>query len=191
LWGPFELKDRAPAEVRRTEHDMSASERLPMTRAGAAALKEELKRLKTVERPKIIEALAEARSHGDLSENADYDAAKHQQSFNEGRILHIEDKLSRSEVVDVSKFQGSTKVLFGATVTIADEEGAKTVYQIVGDIEADFKKGRISISSPIARALIGREQGDSVTVRGPKGNEKEYEILAVAYVDEYPQAEES
>lgn len=170
---------------------MSASERLPMTRAGAAALKEELKRLKTVERPKIIEALAVARSHGDLSENADYDAAKHQQSFNEGRILHIEDKLSRSEIVDITKLAGNTKVMFGATVTIADEDGAETVYQIVGDIEADFKKGRISISSPIARALIGREQGDSVTVRGPKGNEKEYEILTVAYIDEFPPVEEA
>jgi transcription elongation factor GreA len=154
-----------------------------MTRAGSVGLKNELKRLKSVERPKVIEALAEARSHGDLSENADYDAAKDRQAFIEGRIADIEDKLGRAEVVDVSRLSGD-KVLFGATVTISDEDGTEVVYQIVGDIEADIKKGRISISSPIARALIGREQGDSVVVKGPKGGEKEYEILTVAFVAE-------
>lgn len=159
------------------------SARLPITQAGATALKVELKRLKAVERPKVIEALAEARAHGDLSENADYDAAKDRQGFIEARIANIEDKMARAEVIDVSKLSGP-KVLFGATVTVADGEGTEVVYQIVGDIEADFKKGRISISSPIARALIGREEGDSITVKGPKGDEKEYEIIAVAFVQE-------
>lgn len=155
-----------------------------MTRAGAASLKEELKRLKSVERPKVIEALAEARSHGDLSENADYDAAKDRQAFIEGRILDIEDKLSRSEIVDIQKLVGTAKVMFGATVKLTDDDGTETAYQIVGDIEADIKKGRISISSPIARALIGREEGDTVTVKGPKGGEKEYEIQSVLYIEE-------
>jgi transcription elongation factor GreA len=162
---------------------MSTSARIPVTRAGSVALKNELKRLKAVERPKVIEALAEARSHGDLSENADYDAAKDRQGFIEARIANIEDKLSRAEIVDVSKLSGA-KVLFGATVTVADSEGTEVVYQIVGDIEADIKKSRIAISSPIARALIGREEGDSVTVKGPKGDEKEYEIVTVSFVQE-------
>lgn len=157
--------------------------RLPMTRAGSVNLKNELKRLKAVERPKVIEALAEARAHGDLSENADYDAAKDRQAFIEGRIAAIEDKLGRAEIIEVSKLAGS-KVVFGATVTVIDEDGAEIVYQIVGDIEADIKKGRISISSPIARALIGREKGDSIVVKGPKGGEKEYEIRTVAFVEE-------
>jgi transcription elongation factor GreA len=146
-------------------------------------LKNELKRLKAVERPKVIEALAEARSHGDLSENADYDAAKDRQAFIEGRIAMIEDRLVRADIVDVSRLSGD-KVLFGATVTVTDDEGTEIVYQIVGDIEADIKKGRISISSPIARALIGREKGDTVVVKGPKGDEKEYEIVSVAFIAE-------
>ena len=162
---------------------MAASVRIPITRAGATQLKNELKRLKSVERPKVIDALTEARGHGDFSENADLDAAKQHQSFIEGRIADIEDKLSRAETVDVSKLSGD-KILFGATVTVADEDGNEVVYHIVGDIEADIKKSRISISSPIARALLGREQGETVTVKGPKGNEREYEIRAVAYVEE-------
>ena len=158
-------------------------ERIPVTRAGAIMLRNEVKRLKSVERPKVIAALSEARSHGDLSENADYDAAKHQQSFVEGRIKDIEDKLSRAEIVEVAKITGE-RVRFGATVALADEDGAEVRYQIVGDIEADIKKGKISVSSPIARALIGREPGEAVTVKGPKGNEKEYEILLVQFIEE-------
>ncbi len=157
--------------------------RIPVTRAGAAALRNELKRLKAVERPKVIEALEVARSHGDLSENADYDAAKDRQAFIEGRIQEIEDKLSRAEIVDVSKLSGE-KVVFGATVTLSDEDGNETTYQVVGDIEADLKKGKISISSPIARALIGREAGDEVLVRGPKGGEKEFSIKGIVFREE-------
>jgi transcription elongation factor GreA len=162
---------------------MSANVRNPVTRAGSVALKNEIKRLKSVERPKVIEALAEARSHGDLSENADYDAAKDRQAFIEGRIKDIEGKLSTAEVVDVSRLSGE-RVVFGATVTLEDEDSVKVVYQVVGDIEADIKKNKISISSPIARALIGREVGDSITVKGPKGAEKEYEILSVEFKEE-------
>jgi transcription elongation factor GreA len=162
---------------------MSGVGRIPVTRAGSVALKNELKRLKSVERPKVIEALAEARAHGDLSENADYDAAKDRQAFIEGRIRDIEDKLARADIVDVSRLSGS-KVVFGATVDLSDEDGGKVVYQIVGDIEADIKKGKISVSSPIARALIGREEGDTVTVKGPKGNEREYEIVAVEFKED-------
>lgn len=162
---------------------MSGVGRIPVTRAGSVALKNELKRLKSVERPKVIEALAEARAHGDLSENADYDAAKDRQAFIEGRIRDIEDKLARADIVDVSRLSGS-KVVFGATVDLSDEDGGKVAYQIVGDIEADIKKGKISVSSPIARALIGREEGDTVTVKGPKGNEREYEIVAVEFKED-------
>jgi transcription elongation factor GreA len=157
--------------------------RIPMTRAGAVTLRNELKRLKSVERPLVIEALEVARSHGDLSENADYDAAKDRQAFIEGRIKELEDKLARAEIVDLAKITGD-KVVFGATVTLQDEEGAKLSYQIVGDDEADIKRHKISISSPIARALVGRESGDSATVRGPKGGEREYEILKVEYKEE-------
>ena len=159
------------------------SDRIPVTRVGAIALKNEVKRLKSVERPKVIEALAEARAHGDLSENADYDAAKDRQAFIEGRIKDVEDKLARAEIVDVSKL-GGDRVRFGATVTLSDEEGAQVVYQIVGDIEADIRKGKISISSPIARALISREPGDAITVKGPKGGEKEFEIVQVEFKEE-------
>ena len=159
------------------------ADRIPVTRAGSIALKNELKRLKSVERPKVIEALAEARAHGDLSENADYDAAKDRQAFIEGRIRDIEDKLARAEIVDVNKLSGD-KIVFGATVTLNDEDGGEVVYQIVGDIEADIKKGKISVSSPIARALIGREEGDSVTVKGPKGNEKDFEVISVVFKED-------
>jgi len=160
-----------------------SADRIPVTRAGTIALRNELKRLKSVERPKVIEALEVARSHGDLSENADYDAAKDRQAFIEGRIQEIEGQLGRAEVVDVSKLSGD-KVVFGATVTLQDEDDGQLRYQVVGDVEADIKRGRISVSSPIARALIGRETGDTVTVRGPKGGEREYEILAVEFVEE-------
>lgn len=157
--------------------------RIPITRAGAAMLKSELKRLKSVERPKVIDALEEARGHGDLSENADYDAAKHQQAFIEGRIADLESKLANAEIIDVSKLKGD-QIRFGATVTVEDEDGATITYQVVGDVEADIKKNKLSVNSPIARALIGREAGESITVKGPKGGEKEYEILAVEYREE-------
>ena len=155
-------------------------EKVPMTASGYEALVVELKRRTTEDRPKIIQAIAEARSHGDLSENAEYHAAKEQQSHNEGRIAKIEDNLSRSEVIDLSKLSGDT-VIFGAKVTLVDEDtDEKKVYQIVGDVEADVKNGLISISSPIARALIGKSAGDSVEVAAP-GGARGYEILKVKF----------
>ena len=151
-----------------------------MTADGYANLQDELKRLKSVDRPAIIRAIAEARDHGDLSENAEYHAAKDRQAFIEGRVMDLEDKLSRAEVIDVSKLSGKT-VKFGATVTLSDEDtDAKVKYQIVGDLEADAKRGRISISSPIARALIGKSAGDTVEVAAP-GGAKSYEILKVQF----------
>jgi transcription elongation factor GreA len=146
-----------------------------MTANGFAQLKEELRWRQQEERPRIIEAISEARAHGDLSENAEYHAAKEAQSHNEGRIGELEDLISRAEVIDISK-------LFGATVTLADEDtDAEKVYQIVGDQEADVKAGRISISSPIARALIGKEEGDSVEVQAP-GGAHGYEIVSVKFI---------
>ncbi|WP_075215361.1 transcription elongation factor GreA [Mongoliimonas terrestris] len=155
-------------------------EKIPMTAGGYAALERELQRRRSEERPRIIAAISEARAHGDLSENAEYHAAKEAQSHNEGRISDLEDMLSRAEVIDVSKLSGTT-IKFGATVTLVDEdtEEEKT-YQIVGDAEADVKEGRISISSPIARALIGKSVGDSVEVTAP-GGARAYEVLQVAF----------
>lgn len=151
-----------------------------MTAEGHKALMEEVRHLKTVERERIIKAIAEARAHGDLSENAEYHAAKEQQAFNEARVAELEDKLSRAEVIDVSSLSGD-KVQFGATVTLIDEDTEKEVtYQIVGDLEADVNAGKISISSPIARALIGKSVGDFVEVNTPGGG-KSYEILKVVY----------
>jgi transcription elongation factor GreA len=156
-------------------------EKVPMTVAGHAALGEELRRRQQIERPRIIQAISEARAHGDLSENAEYHAAKESQSLNEGRIAELEDKLSRAEIIDVSKLSGST-VKFGATVTVFDEETEEEKrYQIVGETEANVKDGRISVASPIARALIGKKAGDTVEVKTPKGG-KSYEILTVAFV---------
>jgi transcription elongation factor GreA len=153
-------------------------EKIPMTPAGHAALEDELRQRQQVERPRIIEAIAEARSHGDLSENAEYHAAKEQQSHNEGRIAELEDKLARSDVIDVSKLSGDT-IKFGATVTLIDEDTEKkAVWQIVGEPEADAKKGRISITSPLGRALIGKKKGSSVEVVAP-GGAKAYEITKV------------
>ena len=153
-------------------------EKVPMTVKGHAALREELARRTRKDRPEIIAAIAEARAHGDLSENAEYHAAKESQSLNEGRIKELESVLGRAEVVDPSKMSGA-KIRFGATVTLVDEETEEEkVYQIVGDQEADPKEGRISVSSPISRALINKEVGDSVEVRAPKGN-RSYEIEAV------------
>ncbi|MEW6017590.1 MAG: transcription elongation factor GreA [Pseudomonadota bacterium] len=156
-------------------------EKVPMTAGGYQALDDELKRLKTVERPSVIAAIAEAREHGDLSENAEYHAAKERQGWIEGQIAEIEDKLARAQVIDVSKLSGS-QVKFGATVSLVDEDTEEEArYQIVGEHEADVKGGRISISSPIARAIIGKEIGDVVEVNTP-GGVKSYEILKVEWV---------
>lgn len=151
-----------------------------MTSAGYKALEEEIKFLKTVERPRIVKAISEARAHGDLSENAEYHAAKEQQGMNEARVAELEDKLARADVIDVSKLKGKD-VMFGATVTLVDEDTDEEArYQIVGEMEADVKEGRISITSPIARALIGKTVGDSVEVATPGGG-KSYEILKVRF----------
>ena len=159
------------------------SQRVPMTKGGLVRLKEELKRLKNVERPKIVKEIAEARSHGDLSENAEYHAAKEKQSHIEGRIAQVEHWIATAEVIDLSKHVGD-KVVFGATVKLTDgESGDEVTYRIVGELEADLKQGRISVTSPIARALIGRAEGDEVVVRTP-GGQKEYEIQGVSFEDE-------
>jgi len=155
-------------------------EKVPMTAAGHAALEQELKRRQQEERPRIIQAISEARTHGDLSENAEYHAAKEQQSLNEGRIAELEDKLARAEVIDVSKLSGDT-IKFGATVTLIDEDtNKKAVWQIVGEPEADAKKGRISITSPLARALVGKAKGATVEVVAP-GGAKAYEIAKIEW----------
>jgi transcription elongation factor GreA len=155
-------------------------EKVPMTQAGFDKLKEELRWRQQEERPRIIAAISEARAHGDLSENAEYHAAKEAQSHNEGRITELEDLTARAEVIDLSKMSGS-KIKFGATVKLIDEDtDEEKIYQIVGDQEADVKSGRISISSPIARAMIGKEAGESIEVVAPGGS-KAYEILAVSW----------
>ena len=151
-----------------------------MTRAGFTALDEELKLLKSVERPAVIRAIAEAREHGDLSENAEYHAAREKQSFIEGRVKELEALVSLAEVIDPSKFSGSIK--FGATVTLADEDsGEEKTYQIVGEAEANIEKNLLNIRSPLARALIGKEEGDSVEVKTP-GGDRGYEILKVRFI---------
>jgi transcription elongation factor GreA len=155
---------------------------IPLTRRGADKLKEELHRLKTVERHAVIQAIAEARAQGDLSENAEYDAAKDKQGFIEGRILEIEGKLAAAQVIDPATLNAEGRVVFGATVDLEEEAtGARVTYQIVGDDEADLKLGLISISSPIARALISKGEGDVADVRAP-GGIKSYEIISVRYV---------
>lgn len=154
----------------------------PLTKAGAEMLKAELHRLKTVDRPNVINAIAEARSHGDLSENAEYDAAKERQGFIEGRINEIENKLATAQIIDPRLLDADGRCVFGATVDLADQESGEPVsYQIVGEDEADLKAGKISISSPIARALIGKYAGDVAEVQAP-GGVREYEILDVRYV---------
>jgi len=166
-----------------------AGNSIPMTKAGADAIKRDLKRLKSVERPRIVQEISVARDHGDLSENAEYHAAKEKQSHIEGRIQMLEDRLARAEIIDVSRLSGE-RVVFGATVKLEDaDSGAMTQYTIVGEHEADLKKARISITSPIARGLVGREVGDSVKIRTP-GGEREYEILEVLFA-EYAIEEES
>ena len=155
--------------------------RTPMTLRGAERLRAELKRLKSEARPNVIKAIAEARAHGDLSENAEYHAAREQQSFIEGRINDIENRLSNSEIIDVTRLSASGRVVFGSTIELEDQDGNKVVYQLVGDDEADIKQGLLSVSSPIARALIGKSEGDAVDVTTPGGT-RSYEIIAVRYV---------
>ena len=154
---------------------------IPITKRGAEKLKEELHRLKTIDRPAVINAIAEARAQGDLSENAEYDAAKDRQGFIEGRIAEIEGKLSTAQIIDPSALNAGGKVVFGATVELEDEDsGSAVTYQIVGEDEADLKEGLINIGSPIARALIGKEEGDTAEVQAP-GGLRRYEIVAVRY----------
>ena len=155
-------------------------QKFPMTLGGFRAIEEEIKRLKTVERPEVVRAIAEARSHGDLSENAEYHAAKERQSFIEGRLAELEDKLSRAEVIDPTKLSGN-QIKFGAIVELADEDtDEESTYQIVGEHESDIKNGRLSISAPLARALIGKTVGDSVEVTTPGGT-KSYEVIKVQF----------
>jgi transcription elongation factor GreA len=156
--------------------------KVPLTVRGAEKLKVELHKLKTEDRPRVIEAIAEAREHGDLKENAEYHAAREQQSFIEGRIKEIESKLSNAQIIDVTQVNAQGKVIFGATVDLLDEDSGKEItYQIVGDDEADIKAGLISVSSPIARALIGKEEGDIAEVDAP-GGRKTFEIVEVRYI---------
>jgi transcription elongation factor GreA len=157
-----------------------AMDKIPMTAAGYSLLEQELKHCQQIERPRIIQQITDARSHGDLSENAEYHAAKEAQSHNEGRIAELEDKLARAEVIDVSKLSGDT-IKFGATVTLIDEDtDEKKIWQLVGEPEADAKKGRISITSPLARALLGKTKGSNIEVVAP-GGAKAYEILKVEW----------
>lgn len=156
--------------------------KVPITVHGAERLQDELRNLKSVERPKVIEAIAEARAHGDLKENAEYHAARDQQSFIEGRIKDIESKLGNATIIDVTKIDANGKVVFGSTVVVADDDTGKEVtYQIVGNDEADIKLNKISISSPIARALIGKEEGDEVDVQTP-GGLRSFEIVSIKYI---------
>jgi transcription elongation factor GreA len=157
--------------------------RAPMTLQGAQRLRAELEELKSVQRPAVINAIAEARAHGDLKENAEYHAAREQQGFIEGRIKQLEGELSHADVIDVSKLDAGDRIVFGAKVTVADvETDEERRYQIVGDLEADIKLGLIAISSPVARALIGKHEGDSVTIEAPGGT-REYEVVEVSYKD--------
>ena len=157
--------------------------RAPITAKGAQRLREELDHLKSVKRPRVITAIAEAREHGDLKENAEYHAAREEQGFIEGRIKQLEGELSHAEVIDITKLAAGSKIVFGATVTLADvETDEEKRYQIVGDLEADIKQGLIAISSPLARALIGKLEGDSVTIDAPDG-QRDYEVVSVAYLD--------
>jgi transcription elongation factor GreA len=154
--------------------------KLPITLAGFNQLQEEIKVLKTIDRPAVIQAIADAREHGDLKENAEYHAARERQSFIEGRLLELEDRLSRVDVIDPAKMSGDT-IKFGATVKVVDEDSSEEhTYQIVGEYEADFEKGKLSLSAPLSRALIGKAVGDMVEVKTPKGT-KSYEILKVIY----------
>ncbi len=155
----------------------------PITSKGAKRLRAELEELKSVNRPKVIADIAEARAHGDLKENAEYHAARDQQSFIEGRIKHLEGELSHAQVIDIATLTAGDRVVFGATVKLADcDNDEERTYQIVGDLEADIKQGLIAISSPVARALIGKHEGDTATIEAPAGT-REYEIISVSYLD--------
>ena len=155
--------------------------RAPITAKGAARLRAELEELKSVKRPAVINAIAEARAHGDLKENAEYHAAREQQGFIEGRIKHLEAELSHAQIIDISSLDAGDKVVFGATVVVVDcETDEEKTYQIVGDLEADIKQGLIAISSPVARAMIGKNEGDAITIEAPGGT-REYEIVSVGY----------
>ncbi len=157
--------------------------RAPITLKGAQRLRDELEHLKSDKRPKVIAAIAEAREHGDLKENAEYHAAREEQGFIEGRIKQLEGELSHAEIIDISRLNAGSKVVFGATVTLADvETDEEKRYQIVGDLEADIKLGLIAISSPVARALIGKNEGDAIAIDAPAG-QREYEIVSVEYLD--------
>ena len=157
--------------------------RAPITLKGAQRLRDELEHLKSDKRPKVIAAIAEAREHGDLKENAEYHAAREEQGFIEGRIKQLEGELSHAEIIDISKLNAGSRVVFGATVTLADVDTEEEKrYQIVGDMEADIKLGLIAISSPVARALIGKNEGDTVAIAAPAG-QREYEIVSVEYLD--------
>jgi transcription elongation factor GreA len=156
--------------------------RAPLTTQGAQRLRSELEELKSVRRPAVINAIAEARAHGDLKENAEYHAAREQQSFIEGRIKQLEGELSHAQVIDIAALDAGTRIVFGATVLLADaDSGEEKRYQIVGDLEADIKQGQIAISSPVARALIGKHEGDEVTIEAPGGT-REFEIVEVRYI---------
>lgn len=156
--------------------------RAPITAKGAARLRAELEELKSVQRPAVINAIAEARAHGDLKENAEYHAAREQQGFIEGRIKHLEGELSHAQVIDIANLSVGDKVVFGATVELADvDTDEQKTYQIVGDLEADIKQGLIAISSPVARAMIGKHEGDAITIEAP-GGIREYEIISVKYL---------
>jgi len=156
-------------------------QKVPMTVQGIEKLREELARLKQIERPRVIQAIAEARSHGDLKENAEYHAAREQQSFMEGRIIELESKLSNAQVIDVAKIENTGRVIFGVTVTLTNKVESKLVYQIVGEDEADINQNKISVTSPVARALVGKYEGDTVEVATPHGMVV-YEILEVAHL---------
>ncbi len=156
--------------------------RSPITAKGAVRLRAELEELKSVKRPEVIAAIAEARAHGDLKENAEYHAAREQQGFIEGRIKHLEGELSHAQVIDITTLSPGDKVVFGATVELADvESDEQKTYQIVGDLEADIKQGLIAISSPVARAIIGKHEGDAITIEAPGGT-REYEVVSVKYL---------
>ena len=171
-----------PARNDGHRNDNRMTKRTPLTHEGARRLRDECAHLKKVERPRIIQEIAEARAHGDLRENAEYHAARERQGFIEGRIQHLEHELSGAQVIDVRKLNPGGKVVFGATVTLYDvDEDSETTYQVVGDLEADIKQFRVSITSPLARALIGKELGDEVDVDAPAGK-KTYEIVAVEYI---------
>jgi len=157
--------------------------RIPLTLKGAQRLRQELEQLKSVQRPAVIAAIAEARAHGDLKENAEYHAAREQQGFIEGRIKQLESELSHAQIIDISQLNVGNKIVFGATVTLADmDTDEEKRYQIVGDLEADIKHGLIAVSSPVARALIGKYEGDSVSISAP-GGQREYEVIKVEYID--------